>query len=299
MSVLSTPHGLLLLDKPKGLSSMSAVSRVKRALNIRKAGHTGTLDPIATGLLPICLGHATRVAGMLLATDKAYRAEMQLGMTTDTFDSEGQVTQERPVPSNLDEADLEQVLTQYRGDIEQVPPAFSALKVNGKRAYQLAREGKKVELKARQVHVKQLQLEHWDSPTATLFCDVSKGTYIRSLIRDMGEDLNCGAHMTALRRTRVGPFSLDDAISLEELKANPEAAVDHIIPLFDLFPTWPVMTLNEHEERLFGNGAIPYSFQERTPLAESPHRVVSPEGELMGFVTHSEEWKVLKIFPRG
>ncbi len=290
-------HGLLLLDKPKGLSSMSAVARVKRILGIRKAGHTGTLDPIATGLLPICLGHATRVAGMLLATNKAYRAELQLGVATDTCDAEGEVVREAPVPDELDEAQWENFLKAYRGDIEQVPPAFSALKVKGKRAYQLAREGKEVVLEARPVHVEQLLLEHWEAPYARLFCAVSKGTYIRSLIRDLGEDIGCGAHMTALRRTQVGPFSLEDAISLEELRENPEMARQHIISLFDLFPDWPVFELTEQEERLFANGAIPYSFSERQPLANAPHRVLSGNGRLMGFVTWEEEWKVMKIFP--
>ncbi|TNE44216.1 MAG: tRNA pseudouridine(55) synthase TruB [Deltaproteobacteria bacterium] len=298
MTLPSTPrHGLLLLDKPKGLSSMAAVSRIKRILGIRKAGHTGTLDPIATGLLPICLGHATRVAGMLLATNKAYRAELMLGVATNTCDAEGEVSQEASVPEELDEAQWETFLEAYRGDIEQVPPAFSALKVKGKRAYQLAREGKEVVLEARSVHVERLLLEHWEAPHARLFCAVSKGTYIRSLIRDLGNDIGCGAHMTALRRTQVGPFSLEDAISLEELRENPEAAHQHIITLFDLFPDWPVFELTDHEERLFGNGAIPHSFAERQPLADAPHRILSRDGRLMGFVTWEDKWKVMMIFP--
>jgi len=211
-----TPSGILLLDKPRGLTSNAALGRAKRILGIKKAGHTGTLDPMATGLLVLCFGEATKVSGFLLDADKAYRAEATLGVTTDSEDAEGQILEERPVP-DLEKAALETVLDRFRGPIDQVPPMHSALKHQGKRLYELARQGETVERPPRQVTIHSLELLDWTTPKLSLNVRCSKGTYIRSLVRDIGEVIGCGAHLSALRRTESAPFNLDNAITLETL----------------------------------------------------------------------------------
>ncbi len=292
--------GLLVLDKPDGLTSMAAVSRVKRALGIRKAGHTGTLDPIATGVLPICLGQATRISGELLTSEKSYRAQLMLGIATDTHDAEGQVLETTALSDDLNAAIFDSSLAEWRGEVEQIPPAFSALKVKGQRAYKLAREGKKVKLAARKVVISRLELEAWEPPYATILCDVSKGTYIRSIIRDVGTALGCGAHMTALRRLRVGSYGLEQAVPLQVLQDNPEAAHSYVIPLVDLFSSYPTIEANDHEERLFRNGAIPHSFAEHEPQKASPHRVLSAQGKILALIEHDQtEWKLIRVFPRS
>lgn len=298
MTHRSLRHGLLVIDKPVGPTSMQVVARVKRCLGLRKAGHTGTLDPIASGVLPVCLGAATRLAGMFLATDKVYRTELQLGVRTDTCDAEGQILDQSPLPPDLTVASLDALLEQWRGTIEQVPPAFSALKVKGRRAYELARQGKAVELAPRQVTIARLELEAWDPPFLTLLCEVSKGTYIRALIRDIGDALGCGAHMTALRRLRVGRFSLDQAVSLEALQEDPSLAADAILPLADLFPEWPVLPANAHEQRLLQNGCVPHSFADFPPQSDTPHKVLSDEGDLLVLLEHRDgAWRLLRVFP--
>lgn len=211
-----TPSGILLLDKPRGLTSNAALGRAKRILGIKKAGHTGTLDPMAIGLLVLCFGEATKVSGFLLDADKAYRAEATLGVITDSEDAEGQILEDRPV-LDLEKAALETVLDRFRGPIDQVPPMHSALKHQGKRLYELARQGETVERPPRRVTIHALELLDWAKPILSLNVRCSKGTYIRSLVRDIGEVLGCGAHLSALRRTESAPFSLDQAITLETL----------------------------------------------------------------------------------
>lgn len=208
--------GILLLDKPVGLSSNAALGRAKRVLGIRKAGHTGTLDPLASGLLVLCFGEATKVAGFLLDSDKAYLAEVRLGATTETDDAEGDLLEQRPLP-DLDEARIEQALLAFRGPIEQVPPMYSALKQGGERLYRLARRGQSVERPPRAVSIHELELLGWSADRLRLRVHCSKGTYIRSLARDLGESLGCGAHLSALRRVRSAPFDLADAVALEQL----------------------------------------------------------------------------------
>nr|WP_203594750.1 tRNA pseudouridine(55) synthase TruB [Wenzhouxiangella limi] len=214
--------GILLLDKPVGLSSNAALGRAKHALGMRKAGHTGTLDPLASGLLVLCFGEATKVAGYLLDGDKTYRAEVRLGVTTETDDAEGAVVESRPVPV-LDEEAVERALAGFRGAIEQVPPMYSALKRDGERLYQLARRGETVERPARAVTVHDLVLLSRKDDRIELRVRCSKGTYIRSLARDLGEQLGCGAHLSALRRTHSEPFDIADAVDLEALLAMDSA----------------------------------------------------------------------------
>jgi tRNA pseudouridine55 synthase len=216
MSQSSAPSGILLLDKPSGITSNGALGRAKRILGIRKAGHTGTLDPMASGLLVLCFGEATKVSAFLLDADKTYRAELHLGVQTDSEDAEGAVIAECEVPE-LDVPALESVLERFRGNIEQVPPMHSALKHQGQRLYELARRGEHVERPPRAVTIHELTLNAIELPRLQLTVRCSKGTYIRSLARDIGSALGCGAHLCGLRRTASAPFEVADAVPLDRL----------------------------------------------------------------------------------
>lgn len=217
-------HGVLLLDKPLGLSSNDALVRAKRLLRANKAGHTGTLDPLATGLLPLCFGEATKFSQDLLDADKTYEATVRLGATTATGDAEGDVVVERPV--TCDRAALDDVIVRFTGEIEQVPPMYSALKKDGKPLYEYARAGQTVERAARRVTIHAITLLDVDLQGATFVMRVtcSKGTYIRTLAEDIGEALGCGAHLTALRRTGVGDLTLDGAVTLEQIDVQADEA---------------------------------------------------------------------------
>lgn len=211
-------HGLLLLDKPSGISSNEALQRARRLLRAAKGGHTGALDPLATGLLPLCFGEATKIAGLLLGSRKAYRVEGLLGVSTDTDDADGAPLARRAVPA-LQPADLLAHLPPLRGRILQRPPAYSALKREGVPAYRRARAGETVELEPRQVEVHALDLIALDGPRIVLEVECGSGTYVRSLVRDLGEALGCGAHVTALRRLWVEPFRDPQMFTLEALEA--------------------------------------------------------------------------------
>ena len=208
-------QGLILLNKPKGITSFSAVNKIKWLAQEKRVGHTGTLDPLATGVLPIFLGRATALSGILLDADKGYTATVKLGITTDTCDITGTVLTENTVKVTNDE--LQKVLSGFRGKISQVPPIYSALKKDGVRLYQLAREGKEVEIDPREVEIKRLDLLEFEGDTFKIDVECSKGTYIRSLCRDIGEALGCGATMTELVRTSTSGFSLADTVSLDDL----------------------------------------------------------------------------------
>ena len=227
--------GVLLLDKPTGVSSNHALQTARRLLNAAKAGHTGTLDPLASGLLPLCFGEATKVSQFLLGADKTYRARARLGMTTSTGDSEGEILRERPVA--VDGARLAAALAAHTGDLWQVPPMYSALKHDGERLYALARRGETVDRPARAVHVGRLELLEFDQSGFEVELDCSKGTYVRSLIEDIGEALGCGAHLTALRRLRVGALDVRQAVTLECLRSladrDPPALDACLVPIAD------------------------------------------------------------------
>ena len=210
--------GVLLLDKPQGMSSNHALQRARRLLQAQKAGHTGTLDPMATGLLPVCLGEATKFSSHLLEADKVYRTRVRLGEITATGDAEGEVIERRAVAAFAD-ADIEGVLARFRGEIEQVPPMYSALKHQGRPLYELARQGRTIERAPRRVTVYDTRLLSRDAEGFELEVTCSKGTYIRTLAEDIGHALECGAHITALRRLRTGPFADDAMLTLEALDA--------------------------------------------------------------------------------
>ena len=241
-------NGFLILDKPLGLSSNAALQRVKRLFNASKAGHTGSLDPLATGVLPLCLGEATKFSQYLLDSDKAYSTIATLGVKTTTGDSEGQAVSERPV--HVNESDIIQVLPNFTGDIQQIPPMYSALKHQGQPLYKLAREGKDVERKARTVTIKQLSLEAWSSPSLTLNVECTKGTYIRTLVEDIGETLHCGAHVSMLRRTKAGPYNLTQSHTLDTLEQlleekGQEALDTLLLPLDSATLHWPAVYLGK------------------------------------------------------
>ena len=218
-STVDGPTGLLLVDKPACISSAAVVARVRRVFGGVKAGHTGTLDPFATGLLPLCLGEGTKLATYLTEADKTYEGVIRLGVTTDTLDRTGVVTATAPVPA-LDDARLDEVASAFRGQILQVPPAFSAIKRGGRPMYELARRGEAPELPPRPVRVDRLELTLLGPDRVSVAVDCSKGFYVRSLADEIGAQLGCGAMLEGLRRTRVGRLRIDDAISLTDLEAD-------------------------------------------------------------------------------
>ncbi|MFQ5845085.1 MAG: tRNA pseudouridine(55) synthase TruB [Planctomycetota bacterium] len=215
--------GILSLDKPAGITSLDAVTRVKHALGVPKAGHAGTLDPAATGVLLVCLGRATKLFDRLQLHDKEYHATVTLGVETDTYDAAGRVVARGPVP-RLGAAGLEAALGPFRGEIRQVPPMYSALKHRGRPLYERARAGETVERAPRTVTVRELELLGFVPPDLTLRIVCTRGTYVRSLAHDLGRALGCGAHLTALRRTRSGPYRDRVALTLAAVEADPEAA---------------------------------------------------------------------------
>ncbi|MEQ1637441.1 MAG: tRNA pseudouridine(55) synthase TruB [Methylococcales bacterium] len=237
-------HGILLLDKRLGVSSNRALQEVRRLFDANKAGHTGSLDPLATGLLPLCFGEATKVSALMLDDNKRYQVTVQLGVMTDTGDAEGVVLATKPVPE-LSETGIDQCLQAFTGVIEQVPPMYSALKHNGKKLYELAREGKVVERKAR--HITILELTLLGRLGHSLMLDVlcTKGTYIRSLAEDIGHYLGCGATVTALRRIQSGQFAVTDAWQIEQLQAmSPEALADCLMPMDTPLKFMPALYLS-------------------------------------------------------
>jgi tRNA pseudouridine55 synthase len=233
-----------LLDKPLGLSSNHALQRVKRLFDARKAGHTGSLDPLATGMLPLCFGDATKLSAFLLDADKAYSFRLRLGVKTTTGDAEGEVLATRPA-DGISAAAIADVLQRFVGRISQLPPMYSALKHQGKRLYELAREGVEVDREPREVTIHELQLGQIDLPEFELHVRCSKGTYVRTLAEDIGEALGCGAHVTALRRTGVGPYAEFPMVTMEQVESAAEQghpALDGLLlPIDTALSDWPAV----------------------------------------------------------
>ena len=265
-------HGVLLLDKPLGLSSNDALQKAKRLYRAEKAGHTGTLDPLATGLLPLCFGAATKFSQISLDADKRYTATLQLGITTSTADAEGEVLRTRDVSVNREQ--MAQACARFTGPIHQVPPMHSALKRDGKPLYEYARAGIEVEREARQVTIHRIDILSGQDAVWTLDVRCSKGTYIRTLAEDIGEALGCGAHLSGLRRTGSGPLTLDAALTLEQLAEMTEAQRDAALHHADLLlADWPVVRLGTEDAGRFLSGV-----RRRIPsLADAPNvRVYGP-----------------------
>ena len=227
-------HGILLLDKPAGITSNDALQKIKRLYRAARAGHTGSLDKPATGMLPLCLGEATKISSYLLNADKTYVAVAKLGEVTSTADAEGEILETRQVPE-FNQQQLEKVIAQFVGDIEQVPPMYSALKVDGQRLYKLAYQGLEVERKSRPVTIHQVDLLHFDKDSFAIQVRCSKGTYIRTLVEDIGQALGCGAHVNSLRRLSTGPFNEAQMVSMETIEnlakeeEEGDAALDRLL----------------------------------------------------------------------
>ncbi|BAL96161.1 tRNA pseudouridine(55) synthase TruB [Rubrivivax gelatinosus] len=246
-------HGVLLLDKPIGWTSNDALQKTKGLLRAEKGGHTGTLDPLATGLLPLCFGAATKFSQASLDADKRYTATLHLGRTTSTGDLEGEVVEERPV--DCDRAAIDAVLARFTGEIDQLPPMHSALKHQGRALYEYARQGVEVEREPRRVTIRSLAVLDWNSPTLVLDVECSKGTYVRTLAEDIGRALGCGAHLSALRRTASGALSLQGAVTIAELEAMaPEARAALLHPVDCLVADWPAVRLDEEDAGRFLSG---------------------------------------------
>ena len=267
-------HGVILLDKPLGLSSNDALQKVRRLMRAEKAGHTGTLDPLATGLLPLCFGAATKFSQVSLDADKRYVATLKLGETTSTGDAEGEILQTRPVtPEQVNQASIDAACKAYTGPIEQIPPMHSALKHQGRALYEYAREGIDIERPARQITIHAIDILQWQGNVLALDVRCTKGTYIRTLAQDIGERLGCGAHLIGLRRTGSGGVTLDGAVTLEALQAMTESERDAHLQAADvLLNDWPDVTLTESEAARFLTG-----LRRRTDLADAPQvRVYGP-----------------------
>jgi tRNA pseudouridine55 synthase len=275
--------GVLLLDKPARTTSSAAVARARWLLAARKAGHTGTLDPLAEGLLPLAFGEAAKFAADLLDADKSYRARLRFGATSSTGDLEGEISPRGPVA--FDRAQLEAALARFTGEIAQVPPMHSALKRQGRPLYELARAGEVVERAPRRVRIEALQLLEFDGAEALLAVDCSKGTYVRVLAEDIGAAMGCGAYLVALRRTRVGPLTLDGAVTLAGLEALDLAARRaRLLPLDALLASLPSVELGEQDSGRFCHG-------QRLPLRIAPAprvRVYGRDARLLGVASVDE-----------
>ncbi len=287
-------HGIVVLDKALGGSSNHALQQVKRLFDANKAGHTGALDPLATGVLPLCLGEATKVSQFLLDSDKAYRARIKLGVRTDTADSEGEVIATADAGA-VTEAQIKNALTQFEGDIEQVPPMYSALKRDGQPLYKLAREGKTVEREPRAITVYSIELTDFDPQSQELEIEVdcSKGTYIRTIADDLGQIIGCGAHIIALRRLKAGAFTLADSQSLEELEAAKQAdgftAIDAMLmPMDKAIDTLPAVHLPAYTAQFLKQGQ---AVQVNKPPADGLLRLYEDE-EFLGIGIIDDDGKV-------
>jgi tRNA pseudouridine55 synthase len=250
--------GIVVVDKPTGHSSNHVLQQVKRLFDAKKAGHTGSLDPLASGVLPICLGEATKLSGYLLDADKQYAVTCKLGITTDSGDADGEVIAEQAIP-DFDEAALQVILDSFIGEQDQVPPMFSALKYQGQPLYKLARQGIEVERKSRRIRIYDIELLDCSYDSFTLSVRCSKGTYIRTLVEDISHKLGTGGHVTMLRRTGVAGYSLDDAVSLEQLAEQREsgdlAGLDKLLEAAEnALPDWPVVNLDEADSKTLSFG---------------------------------------------
>jgi tRNA pseudouridine55 synthase len=275
-------HGILLIDKPEGLTSFDVVRQVKRIFSTRKVGHAGTLDPLATGVLMVAVGEATKILQFLLVDDKGYRATLKLGETTDTLDALGRVLIERPVPP-LDIDSVDRFCAAFRGTIEQQPPMYSALKRDGVPLYKLARQGIEVERKSRLIFIERLAVVAVDLPFVTIEVDCSKGTYIRSLVHDLGIAMGCGAHLTALRRLRSGRFSVDQCCRLDDLKQSDHPA-DALLSFSETLADFPAVELDEPALKTLMFGVPPQKSQclSKQPLADGERvRLVDQENRLV------------------
>jgi tRNA pseudouridine55 synthase len=262
--------GILVADKPTGMTSHDVVQAIRMGTGIRRAGHTGTLDPRASGVLVILIGPAVRLSEYVSASDKRYQAIIRLGASTDTFDADGKFTRRSDAPVNVTEQQFEETLKKFVGRIEQTPPPYSAVKVQGRKAYEMAREGEEVDLAPRIIDVYHLEVLEWAPPEVVVDVHCSSGTYVRSLANDMGNELGCGAYLVGLRRTKSGRFSLRDATPLRKLQEAFRAGdwYKYLIPAAEALADWPALELDPDQVEAVKHG----------------HRVPAPEGATAGMV---------------
>jgi tRNA pseudouridine55 synthase len=290
--------GVILLDKPPAMSSQSAVTAVKRHFKAEKAGHTGTLDPLATGLLPVCLGEATKYSQDLLNADKTYQATLHFGIETDTADADGQIISQKSMTEPIDDDKarhlIETILPQFVGQINQTPPMYSALKRDGKPLYEYARSGVELEREPRQITIYSIQLLSVSWPYASIEVHCSKGTYIRVLAQDIGQSLGCGAHLHALRRTAVGHLTLDQAITLENLQAETVEP----LPVDALLQTLPELTVDDQQaKRLEMGQRVPCALHRASDWAHSLFRIYRSQALPQNFIG-TADWRSGVLHPR-
>ena len=287
--------GVLVVDKPIGLTSHDVVQVIRRGTGIRRAGHTGTLDPRASGVLVVLVGPAVRLSEYVSASDKRYQSTIRLGSSTSTYDAEGEVTGKPVSIDDLDEEMFEDILQTFVGEIEQKPPAHSAIKVGGKKAYELARKGEEVELEPRMINVYSLELLEWAPPEVVIDVFCSSGTYVRSLANDLGEKLNVGAHLVGLRRTKSGRFTLRDAVSLRRLREAFEVGdwYQFLIPASEALGDWPAIELSADDVEKVRHG-------HRVAAAEGSEgwaRALTEQGDLVALIEFLDgEWQPRKVF---
>jgi len=292
-------NGILNVNKPEGETSFGIVARLKRLTGEKRVGHAGTLDPIATGVLPVCFGQATRIAQFLSNSGKTYLAQIELGITTDTFDRQGKVV-ERNDTGDVTKARIKEALASFRGVIDQVPPAFSALKQGGRRCYEMARAGVPVELKSRRVEITKLELVGCRLPLIEIEVDCSKGTYIRSLANDIGRLLGCGAHLKNLRRLKCGPFSIEDALPMDEIEdsfgKNIWKKIIH--PVDSPLRNWKAIVVGKKTESDIRNGC-PLPVDEFDQPQNEYCRAYDLEGNFLAvlrFIPEKRQWHPEKVF---
>lgn len=284
--------GFIILDKPEGITSFIGARIVRRVTNEKKTGHTGTLDPMATGVLPVALGNATRFIELLPCHDKGYRASFRLGETTDTLDITGKtLTTSNNIP---DEKTVLDAFGHFRGEIEQLPPMYSAIQINGQRLYDLARQGIEVEREKRNVTIYSLEFVSHTGNEYTIDVKCSKGTYIRSLIADIGEMLGCGAVMTSLRRTLSNGFTIDDAYTEDELK-QAEDITGFVIPVEKALVAYPALYVTEAQANRFKNGGELDGTRLKKKLTDGLYRVYSPDNKFLGLGEYKENEMSLKV----
>jgi tRNA pseudouridine55 synthase len=288
--------GVLVIDKPVGLTSHEVVQIIRRGTNIRRAGHTGTLDPRASGVLIVLIGPAVRLSEYVSASDKRYQAIIRLGATTDTFDADGRFTS-KDAAIQITEEQFETTLKTFVGEIIQTPPPYSAVKVQGRPAYDMAREGEEVELEPRKIQVYSLELLEWAPPEAVIDVYCSSGTYVRSLANDLGDKLGCGAYLTGLRRTKSGRFTLRDAVPLRKLREAFDAGnwYQYVIPAAEALSDWPSLELNNEQVEAVRHGHRIPAEAGTTGMA----RGISEAGELIALLEvdpATQEWQPRKVF---
>ncbi|MCI1943923.1 tRNA pseudouridine(55) synthase TruB [Clostridium luticellarii] len=289
--------GILNINKPKGITSFDVVRKIKFFTKSRKVGHAGTLDPIASGVLPVCTGGATKFVDYIMKNDKVYLACMKLGVRTDTYDREGTVME--TLDFNLGERDIENAVLSFQGEIEQLPPMYSAIKVGGKRLYELARQGVEVERKKRKIIIYSIEIMDMKLPYVVFKVKCSKGTYIRSLCHDIGNELNCGAIMWDLKRVSTGNFHISDSIDLENL--NAENISRYIVPVDDALEQYPQLVIEDAYMKNILNGIpIRNKIFLNNVLQDKLYRVYIDKNKFIGLgMRKSFEFKMVKMFIRG